>query len=646
VILVQTEEQFNAALDLLKQASHIAFDTETWGKRGTPVKHPAQGNRLIGLSAHCVLPMQGMTDRYEIGFYFPFRHEHDDKVLNLFTVSENLDVELLSKMAEVLNRDDLRQTYHHMKFDLQMMRADNLILSPKPGQVTCTMAKAQLVDENMSHKLEEVAALCFPDEDVKSEEEKIKTIIKKQGGYHKTTPQQMAPYACQDAKSAFRIEPFLDHSLEQQGLTHLVQREMEFQICLMEMEWEGILLDADLARALSRKAQRRMHEIEDELGFDPSSKFEVARVLFGPPNAGGLMLPYEERTIPTNSIFPQGVPATGQKILAQLRHPIAERALEYRGIQKADSTWYRGWLDRMGTDGRIHPTYNVSEKKEKFGTVTSRLSSFIQQIPRNPKAMVKLLLMPGPGMIMVEFDYNQIEYRLGVCYAEDKDLIEQFRSGADVHQEFADAIGVDRQTAKPTTYCILFGGQGPAVARSLELQAWINERRVIHIEDSYGQALVNEYYNLHPKMRQIAYAAKKHAETYGYVQLWNGRRRHFHGQWKFAARKAFNSILQGGAAQIVTESMLGFHNMRASVPYRMRFQVHDSLGMEMPEANMDAYCHEIQTMMEWPSKRFAVPFPVDMKITRRHELSNIDLEGVSDELLGVGSRGDDGMGEL
>jgi len=644
MILVQTEEQFNAALDILRQAKIIAFDTETYGKRGTPVQHPAQGNRLIGLSAWCVMPG---ADQYEVGFYIPFRHEADDKVLNLFTVSENLPVELLPKMADVLNRSDVRLIFHHLKFDAQMLRADDLWLEPDPARVTCTMAKAQLVDENMSHKLEEVAALCFPDQDVKSEEIEIKKIIKKQGGYHKTTPKQMAPYACRDAQSTFGIEPFLDRSLERQGLMHLVPRDMELQLCLMEMEWEGIRLDQKLAARLSKQSRTRMREIEDELGFDCSSKFEVARVLFGPASAGGLELPYDEVTIPTNNVFPGGVPGTAQKILVELRHPIAERVLEYRGIQKADGTWYRGWLGRMGKDGRIHPTYNVSEKKEKFGTVTSRLSSYIQQIPRNPKAMVKLLLMPDEeDWIMVEHDYNQIEYRLGVCYAEDADLIEQFRSGADVHQEFADQIGVDRQTAKPTTYTILFGGGGPAVARSLEQQAWINERRIISIPDEYGQQLVDEYYRLHPKMKRISYAAKKQAEEHGFVQLWNGRKRHFHGQWKFGARKAFNSVLQGGAAQIVVTSMLEFHRARKAVPYRMRFQVHDSLGFAMPVDRSEEYCHDIQQVMEWPSKRFPVPFPVDFKVTRGFHLEDIKVEEVSDELLSAGSGGDDGLGAV
>lgn len=656
MILVQTEEQFNAALNVLRQAKVVAFDTETYGKRGTPVKHPAQGNRLIGLSAHCVMPpvtpvsdrqgadQQG-ADQYEVGFYIPFRHEADDKVLNLFTISENLPLELLPKLAEVLNRPDLRLVFHHLKFDAQMLRADNLLLTPTPDRVACTMAKAQLVDENMSHKLEDVAAMIYGDK-AREPEREIRKIVRKQHGYHKTTPKQMAPYACQDAQSTFGIEPYLDRSIEQQGLGHLVPRDTEFQLALMEMEWEGIDHDLELAQRLSNKTQRRLREIEDELGFDPASRDQVAHVLFGLPESGGLGLPYSDTQKNVSREFPMGVPVMDQQVLVGLRNETAERILEYRGIAKADGTWYQGWIKRRGMDGRIHPTYNVSETKEKFGTVTSRLSSYIQQMPRDPRAMVKLTLRPAPGYVMVEFDYNQIEYRLGVSYSGDPILTQQFQAGIDVHQELADQLGVDRQTAKPIVYTILFGGQGPGVARNLERHAWTNERRIISVPDSEGQALVNAYYTLHPKMKEVAYLAKHNAGKYGFVQLWNGRRRHFKPEEKWHHRKAFNSVLQGGAAQILVTSMLEFHRLRDVRPYRMRLQVHDSIWFEVPVDGFDMYCHEIQSIMEWPTQKFPVPFPVDSKIIRHRELDNIHIEGVSDELLGVGPRGNDGMGDV
>lgn len=609
MILVQNRGQFDAALNMLQEASIIAVDTETDGL------NISQGNRLIGFSTHCVIP----DSDYAINFYFPFRHRFEGKQINLFTVSENLPVEWLPEFASVLNRDDVQLIFHHLKFDAQVFRADGLWIKPNIDNVEDTMVKAQLVDENISHRLEDLAATAFGEE-VRKTQRDMKKLVAKVGGYHKTTPQQMGPYACQDAQLTHDLNPLLDASLKRQGISHLVRREVKFQEVMMEMEWEGIELDRDLAQQLSKRARIRMRQIEDELGFDPQSHHKLSHVLFGKKSTGGLELPYEEITKNVSKEFPDGIPAMGVKILVGLRHPIADLVLEYRGIAKANSTWYQGWLKKSISDGRIHPTYNVSEKKEKFGTVTSRLSSFIQQMPRDPNAMVKQLLRPPVGYTMVEFDYSQIEYRLAACYAGDDDLIEQFKNGVDTHQELANSIGIDRQSAKQVAYTVLYGGQGKALAFNLEKQIWQNQRKIVNISESDGQAIVNAYYAVHPKLKQISKLAEYNARAHGWVQLWNGRRRHFDPKQPWTHRKSFNSVLQGGAAQIIVESMIYFHEMRDIEPFRMRIQVHDSLWFEVPVNDFDRCTELISKTMEWPSDKFPVPFPVEYKIIRGREL--------------------------
>lgn len=634
MILVETEDQFHAALDVLRKAGTIAIDTETYGVLGEPVKHPAQGNRLIGISTYCTFPD---SPNYTVNFYFPFRHNYDEKHLNLFTVSENLPIDLLPKFAEVLGRPDVKLDMWHKKFDMQMFRADGLEINPEV-LVEDGMVKAQLIDETMSHRLKDVGSLVFGKQ-VAQEEANIKAIIKKQKGYHKTSPRQMAPYACKDAELTYNLKPYLDRELERQKLTPLVRREMKFQDCLMEMEWEGIRFDKELASELATRSRKRMRALEDQLGFDPNKRNQLAHVLFAKHKLESGRLPHNVELTETKSKeFPFGMPKMDEQVLVGLRDPIADQVLEYRGLGKANSTWYQGWLDRLGLDGRLHPTYNHSDKREKhgkYGTVTSRLSSFIQQMPRDPDAMVKLLLMPEVEQIMVELDYRQIEYREAACYSQDPILLEQFRYDEDTHQHLADQIGVDRQSAKQTAYTILYGGQGHALAINLMKQVWQNEKRIVTITDEEGQEIVNAYYRVHPKIKQVSDEAKWQAKRLGYVTLWNGRKRHFKKTEPWTYRKAFNSVLQGGAAQIICESMLQFDRLRPVAPFRMRLQVHDSLWFTMPEKNFDDHVAQATEVMEWPSKKFPVPFPVDFKVIRGEALREDQLRG---ELLGTGPR--------
>jgi DNA polymerase I-like protein with 3'-5' exonuclease and polymerase domains len=135
--------------------------------------------------------------------------------------------------------------------------------------------------------------------------------------------------------------------------------------------------------------------------------------------------------------------------------------------------------------------------------------------------------------------------------------------------------------------------------------------------------------------------ARNHARKHGFVTLWNGRKRHFYAHEPWTHRKAFNSILQGGAAQIIVESMLRFHRARNEKPYRMRVQVHDSLWFTQPVAQLEEHVEEIKAVMEWPSSKFPVPFPVDWKIIRPYE-----LETIGGNLLGARPGGDDGLGSI
>lgn len=643
MILVQSREQFDAAIDMLMKAEVIAVDTETYGRRGEALKHPAQGNRIVGISTHCVYPGD---DRFAINFYFPFRHQIDDKVINLFTVSENLPIEWLPEFAKVLNRPDVKLVFHHLKFDAQMFRADKLWMEPNVSNVTDLLPKAQLINETMSHRLKDLGAMVFG-QHVADEEAKIIEIVNKQGGYHKTTPQQMAPYACQDARLTHDLNEPIDAELERQQLKHLVRRETRFQLALMEMEWEGVKFDRDLAKTLSTMSRRRMRQIEDKLGFDPNKRDALAHVLFGDEATGGLGLPYTEVQKNKSKEFPQGVPSMNMDVLVNFRHPIVDLVLEYRGLIKADSTWYQGWINREGRDGRLHPTYNHSDKKAKFGTVTSRLSSYIQQMPRDPMAMVKLLLMPDEGNMLVEYDYAQIEYREAACYAKDHDLMEQFRAGVDTHMELAKQIGIDRQSAKQVVYTLLYGGQAPALAKNLMKQVWLNEKKIITVTIDEAKEILQAYYRVHPKILKVSKQAEAHARRHGYVALWNGRKRHFSSAEPWNFRKAFNSVLQGGAAQIICESMLMFHDMRKDVPFRQRIQVHDSLWFEIPETQFELCDAVIRQTMEWPSEKFGIPFPVDHKVIRRFELDDFQralLGGRADrDLLSARSGGDDGL---
>lgn len=629
-MLIQTRKQFLAVRTALMEAPVIAVDTETNGLKAH------MGHKLCGISVSCNLPAD---ERYRLSAYFPFRH--DPPEMNLFTVSENLPEEWMQELKPCFERDDVTLIYHNFKFDAKMLRKEGIDPWKTQAEMWDVMVMSHMINENGIHSLKGLAADKWG-EQVRIEESFVKELAKKRkkrgdknsSGYERLSALEMSPYACKDAELTLDLYyEFLDE-LDEQGLRPLWEsQEKDFLFCLLRMEWQGVGIDVQMAEEYALQCRRRMRELEDELGFDPNKDKLLARKLFGAP-PDGLGFPAGPLNKPTSD-FPNGVPKMDQEVLSKLHHPIPQKVLEYRHLVKANSTWWKGFLQKMDPDQRIHPEYSTAIGKEKFGTVTGRLSCSwpnLQQMPRSDETPVKRLLLPPEGFRMYEFDYSQIELRLATCYAKDQMYMEAFLNGDDAHQSTADAIGVSRQTGKHVAFTVLYGGGAPTLKGTIERLEFQTTGKVIDYPVEDAAAIIERYYEIHPNLKRVAYQATKAARTRGWVKMWSGRRRHFNetetwtdkktgekitrGGYPFA-HKAFNSIVQGGAAEIVKHTMLQFYR-RGELPYRMVTQVHDSLWFEVPLEGMDVYNKEIIRTMEWPSAKFPVPFPVDEKLIRKH----------------------------
>lgn len=317
-----------------------------------------------------------------------------------------------------------------------------------------------------------------------------------------------------------------------------------------------------------------------------------------------------------------------------LDHPLVVSVLEYRGLVKANSTWFRGFIDiaSRSKDARLHSTFNGSSKQSgKIGTKTGRLNSSnpnVQQIPRHEEELdaditkhVKRLFKPGRQRWgLYEFDYSQIELRLASVYAHADPLLEALRAGADPHSVTAQRIGCSRQAAKHATYTTLYGGGPPRLAETIERLQFITTGQVISYSVEDAKDLLDAFFDLYPGFKTMLGQAAQTIRQRGYVKMWNGRRRHLE-RWFDPIKqrmvdnghKAFNSIIQGGASEIIEQSMRSIP--RKDYAYRVVSQVHDSLWIEIVNDYREEWIEELKWYMEWPSRdeRFEIPFDVDVK---------------------------------
>jgi DNA polymerase-1 len=591
-LLIQSREEFSQAITTLLKADVIAVDTETnwtdnWDER-----------ELMGVSTYCKL---AGTD-FEIAFYFPFRHRHDATLFP--NHNENLPYSWLRELAIPLERSEIIVAGHGFKFDLKVFAKDGISIN---GQIHDTLLFSWMDDENKySHELEDLAKLVG-DKKLRSE---LKQIGKDLGGWEKIPPEVMEIYACGDARITYFLREYFLPSLEEQELLPLYPREEKFLRVLNKIETRGVQIDKEVATKLSKEALASMQETLAQFGYDPAKPAQLAHRLFSEPPDGLGLKPiggYSKR--PSKEFSPHGIPIMDAPVLSRLNHPECEKILDFRSWQKANSTWYEGWFEKTTADGRIHPEF------KQHGTKTTRLSCNkpnMQQIPRDiEKTPVKKMLRAKEGYELWEFDYSQVEFRLGSLYAECGPILAAYKEGADVHQLTSDRIGIQqlsnldyaaaRYAAKQTNFLTIYGGGAEVLVKQL----WRDARIAISIE--LAEEILAEFHKTYPEFRRINNKCEQAARSKGYVKMWNGRRRHFDVPWKY--KDAYNSIIQGGCAQIMEESLIELDEQG----YELVCQVHDAAWIEIPKDSLEQDKRNIRKIMEWPSDHFDIPFPVDEK---------------------------------
>lgn len=571
-------DKFDKAISIISQASEIAVDTETYWTDDWDNK------LIIGVSIY------GEFDGKYFNGYFPYRHEWE--------TAENLPFETLQRLGKTI--DEVPQDYHNAKFDRQEFAKDGIYLK---APFFCTMVASHMVNENDSHTLEDQAEKYGIDIHANARKAHIHEI-RKHTIWHKIPPEIMVPYACGDTRNTFYLAKRLRPILDKQEMSHLWDTEEAYSDALMHLEIVGIDIDPDMAEEFALRAARRMGSIKQTLGFDPGKPLALATKLFK-----DLGLPILEVGKPSKQ-FPRGRPTMNEATINQLVKQtktteaveVLGLVLEYRGLQKAKSTWYEGWPELTDKQNRLHPTF------QQHGTVTSRLSSNtpnVQQIPReddeggyapSPKKLVRA----RKGFELWEFDYNQIEYRLAGVLSDDPVILDAYRAGKDMHSATGERLNLPRQGAKTTNFLFVYEG-GPGRWSDV-FDRPLDEAKLVY----------SGYHQLYHVMFKYAARVNATAGQRGYIKLWDGRRRHF--RFHFETKKAWNSLVQGGAALICKHGMVRCHQDTEMLS-KMNSQVHDAVWFLIPEYAKHTEIARIKHHLEWPSRdpRFKIPFPVEAK---------------------------------
>lgn len=424
-------------------------------------------------------------------------------------------------------------------------------------------------------------------------------------------------YTCARAFAVKHLHNYLIPELkkrEQYAL--LTDLEMPLMHILLQMEWDGVLIDsAELDRqgqGLEAKLTLLEAEIHRLAGreFNVNSPRQVGEILFE-----DLALDSKAKKTKTGGY------TTGEEVLEKYKskHPIVGQILEYRAMRKLLSTYITA-LPKLADDaGRIHSSFNQTV------AATGRLSSSnpnIQNIPIRTEQgrAIRGAFLPNEGELFLSADYSQIELRLMAHFSQDPGLIEAFRSGQDIHQATAariagvhlDEVTPDmRRNAKTANFGIIYGVSAFGLAEQLA------------ISRTEAKALIDGYFLSYPAVDAYMKRVVAEARARGYVETLIGRRRYLTDIDSsnavvrgYAERNAINAPLQGTAADIIKQAMIYIDKeiKAKGLKSTMLLQVHDELNFSVPQEELEEMKILIRTCMERAGEGLSVPLEVGLGV--------------------------------
>ena len=401
------------------------------------------------------------------------------------------------------------------------------------------------------------------------------------------------------AYAIYKLYNVLTQKMEEAGSIDLFNKiEMPLTEVLASMQYEGIYIDKqellDFGKELQEKIDILTQEIYELTGekFNINSTKQLGEILFEK-----LKLTVKKKTKTGYS--------TDVDVLEKIKyeHPVIEKILEYRQLQKLNSTYVEGLIPYIDETGRIHSKFHQTV------TTTGRISSTdpnLQNIPTRMELGRKLrkVFKPEQGYIFVDADYSQIELRVLAHISEDKNMIEAFCNNEDIHAQAASKVfnipleevtKEERTKAKAVNFGIVYG----ISEFGLGEQLGVSRKKA----KEYIEQYLDKYSGIKEFMTNIVEETKEK----GYVETLYHRRRYVpelksnnYMVRQFGGRVAMNTPIQGTAADIMKIAMINVYNKlkENNLKSKLIVQVHDEILVETLESEKEQVKQIVKEEME------------------------------------------------
>ncbi|KAF9659086.1 DNA polymerase I [Tenacibaculum sp. ZH5_bin.1] len=582
--LIETPLSRKLLLEKLMQQNSVCFDTETTGLKALEVE-------LIGIA---------FSWEAGKGYYVSFPEDQEQTKVILEEFRPFFEAEIIEKIG------------HNLKYDIKVLSNYNM---PVKGKLFDTMIAHYLINPDMRHNMDVLAETYLNYQPVS-----ITELIGKKGKNQLSMRQVELPkqteYAVEDADITYQLKEHFSKELESGNVTKLFNEvETPLVSVLTAMEIEGINLDTDFLKTLSKALSKDISQLEQNIYEQAGEEFNIAS-----PKQLGPILFDKLKLVDKPKKTKTGQYSTAEDVLSYLAkdHQIVADILEYRQYKKLQSTYVDALPNEINPKtGRVHTVYAQAV------AATGRLSSNnpnLQNIPIRTKRgqeVRKAFIPRNEDYVLLAADYSQIELRIIAALSEEETMIKAFQHGEDIHASTAakvfnvpieEVTREQRSNAKTVNFGIIYGVSAFGLSNQTDLSR------------KEAKELIDTYYATYPKLRNYISKQVDFAREHGYVETVLHRRRYLKDINSrnaivrgAAERNAVNAPIQGSAADIIKLAMINIYKRfeQENFKSKMLLQVHDELVFDAHKDELDIIKPIIKQEME---NAFKMSVPLDVEI--------------------------------
>lgn len=353
----------------------------------------------------------------------------------------------------------------------------------------------------------------------------------------------------------------------------LVDTEHQIARICARMEETGFLLDVEYAEEFSKELEEIQSEYEAkaaELGVENvNSTDQVAQGLI----ARGVKI--TDRT-------PTGKLKVDKALLERLVAEGDELAIAVSEAKKAKkwrATWVQKFLDNRDSGDRCHASIHPLQAR----TARMSITGIPAQTLPSGDWKVRRCFIPDPGESLVAVDYQAQELRVLAALSGDRNMIEAFATGADLHQMTADASGVARSVGKTVNFAYVYGS-GPK-----------NIAATCGISVDKAREVIKGFETTYPAVKRLSLKLQDEARKKGYIVTPSGRRIPVDKDRPYAA---LNYMIQSTSRDVTAAALIRLD--AAGFGGSLRLPIHDEVLASVPTEHAEELAKEIAQIMTTP----------------------------------------------